>query len=119
MCLGVNAFVLLDTYPLPIIIVHKKYWRFQMEQDTSQLRAHEQLAPVMTVGNWIVSMLLLIIPFVNIILLIVWAASSSENPNRKNWAIATLIFIAISFVLGMILSVTMAGLFSSFTSGMY
>jgi len=90
-----------------------------MEQETHQFRTHEQLAPVMTVGNWIVTMLLMIIPIVNIVLLIVWAASSSENLNRKNWAIATLIFFAISFVIGLILSITMAGLASSLTGGMY
>lgn len=89
-----------------------------MEQETRQFTAHEQLAPIMTVGNWIVTMLLMIIPFVNIILLIVWAASSGENPNRRNWAIAFLIFMAIGIVLWLILASTLVGLMSSLTGGM-
>ncbi|MDD4100080.1 MAG: hypothetical protein PHT47_03225 [Candidatus Cloacimonetes bacterium] len=89
-----------------------------MEQEPRQFTAHEQLAPIMTVGNWIVTMLLMIIPLVNIILLIVWAASSGENPNRRNFAIATLIFAAISIVLWMIMASTIAGLMSSLTGGM-
>jgi hypothetical protein len=56
-------------------------------------------APVMSVGGWIVTLLLMVIPVVNIIMIIVWAASSGENPNRKNWAIATLIMWAVYVVL--------------------
>jgi hypothetical protein len=56
-------------------------------------------APVMSVGGWIVTFLLMIIPLVNIIMIIVWAASGTENPNRKNWAIATLIMWAVYVVL--------------------
>ncbi|MCD8478957.1 MAG: hypothetical protein LRZ88_01185 [Candidatus Cloacimonetes bacterium] len=84
-----------------------------MEQEPRQFTNQGQLAPVMTVGNWIVTMLLLIIPIVNIILLIVWAASSGENPNKKNWAIAQLIFMAIGVVLWLVLASTMIGLMSS------
>lgn len=62
-------------------------------------------APVMTVGNWIVTMLIMIIPIVNIVMLIVWAASSNDNPNRKNWAIAQLIFVAI----GILIWIALAG----------
>ncbi|HQQ68539.1 MAG TPA: hypothetical protein PLX77_06900 [Candidatus Cloacimonadota bacterium] len=86
-----------------------------MEQEPRQFTAHEQLAPIMTVGNWVVTMLLMMIPIVNIILMIVWAASSSENPNRKNWAISSLIFMAIGIVLWLILASTLVGLMSSFT----
>ena len=60
-------------------------------------------APVMTVGNWIITMLIMCIPLVNIIMLIVWAASSTENPNRKNWAVAQLIFMAVFVILWILL----------------
>ena len=59
----------------------------------------QDMAPVMTMGQWIVTMLLMCIPFVNFILLIVWAVSSTENPNRSNWAKAQLIFMIIGIVL--------------------
>ncbi|MDD3563394.1 MAG: hypothetical protein PHR32_06950 [Candidatus Cloacimonetes bacterium] len=76
----------------------------------SNLSPHQNMAPVMTIGNWIVTMILAAIPIVNIIMLIVWAASSTENPNRKNWAIATLIFIGILIVLNILFLSTMIGM---------
>jgi hypothetical protein len=75
------------------------------------------MAPVMSIGNWIVTMIILIIPLVNIIMLIVWAASSSENPNRKNWAIAQLIFMGIGIVLYILLFSTIIGLVGGMSGG--
>ncbi|MGC9361737.1 MAG: hypothetical protein ACP5F3_02305 [Candidatus Syntrophosphaera sp.] len=60
--------------------------------------------PVMTIGNWIVTFILLIIPIVNIIMLIIWALSGTVNRNRKNFAIAILIVWAVFFVIGLIAS---------------
>jgi Na+/phosphate symporter len=91
-----------------------------MEQYPNENRTYPQTnrssfyeAPVMTVGNWIVTMLIMIIPLVNVIMLIVWAASSTENPNRKNWAIAQLIFIAF----GVLIWILMAGAIISMLGG--
>lgn len=61
--------------------------------------SQKPLAPIMTMGQWLVTMLLLLIPIVNIVLIIVWAVSKNENPNRSNWAKAYLILIAIMLVL--------------------
>lgn len=57
----------------------------------SYVAAQNNPEPV-SIKDWIITMLLMIIPFVGIIMLIVWAASSSTNPSKKNFAIATLIF---------------------------
>lgn len=54
---------------------------------------------VMSVSDWFVTQLLMIIPFVNLILLIVWAVSSTGNRNRANWAKASLIWVVIGIVL--------------------
>ncbi len=48
--------------------------------------------PNMTVGNWIGIFFVSIIPLVGFIFLIIWALDK-ENPIRKNWAIASLIFM--------------------------
>lgn len=70
----------------------------QQEQQT------KQATPVMSVGSWLVVFLVTAIPFVNLIMLIIWAFDK-ENPNRANYAKATLIFIVIAsifaFFLGM------------------
>lgn len=58
---------------------------------------------VMSVGYWLLVMLVLAIPVVNIIMYIIWAFSSNTNPNLSNFCKATLImgligvFIAFSF----------------------
>ena len=71
-------------------------------------------APVLTVGNWVVTMLIMCVPIVNIVMLIVWAASSTENPNRKNWAIAQLIFMAV----GVVIYILFIGLFAGMLGGL-
>jgi len=74
------------------------------------------MAPVMTTGQWIVTMLLLCIPFLNIILLIVWATSSTENPSKANWAKAQLIFMGISIALGILMAIFAGGIMGSLMS---
>ena len=55
----------------------------------------------LTVGDWIITMILLAIPLVNLIMLIVWAASSSTHPSKKSFAQAYLIFFGVLFVIGL------------------
>ncbi|TAH45845.1 MAG: hypothetical protein EYC71_05730 [Gammaproteobacteria bacterium] len=56
-------------------------------------------APVMSLGDWIITMIVLAIPLVNIIMLFVWGFSSSTNPNKANFCKAYLIFFLIAIVL--------------------
>jgi uncharacterized membrane protein YdbT with pleckstrin-like domain len=86
----------------------------ESKMDERNMNYRGDQAPVMTIGNWIVTMIIMIIPLVNIIMLIVWAASSNENPNRKNWAVAQLIFMAIGILLWIVLAGSIIGLISSF-----
>ena len=46
-----------------------------------------------SIGNWIISLILTMIPIVNIIMLFVWAFSNGTNPTKANWAKAALILI--------------------------
>ena len=57
-------------------------------------------APIGTL-SWIGIFLLLLIPVVNIVLLIVWAAGGCQKATKRSFARATLIFIVISIILGM------------------
>ncbi|HHS50800.1 MAG TPA: hypothetical protein ENN07_06760 [candidate division Zixibacteria bacterium] len=52
-----------------------------------------------TVGDWIVTLLLMAIPIVNLILLFVWAFGSNTPISKANWAKATLIWMAIVFAI--------------------
>jgi len=60
---------------------------------------------VMSVKDWVITSLIMMIPCVGIIMTFVWAFSSDGNLNKKNYARATLIIMAISIVLGLILYV--------------
>lgn len=58
-----------------------------------------ETAPVMSLKDWVISVLISFIPVIGFIMLLVWAFSDSTNPNKKNWAKATLIIFAAGFVL--------------------
>lgn len=60
--------------------------------------SHENRA-VVSIGDWIVTMILMAIPLVNFIMLLVWAFSSSTPKSKSNWAKASLIFMVVSIVL--------------------
>ena len=66
-----------------------------------------------SVGEWIITYLIMCIPLVNLIMLFVWAFGSGTKPSKVNWAKASLIFVAISIVLGIIFSSVFAGIFSN------
>lgn len=54
---------------------------------------NEQKIP--SVGDWIITLLIMSIPLVNFVALIYWAASSSSGPIKANFAKAALIWIVI------------------------
>lgn len=72
------------------------YQQVSNPQPVYQQPAGDLEKPV-SIGKWVGTLLLTIIPCVNIILLIVWACSD-KNKSRKNWAIATFIVTAIVLV---------------------
>ena len=59
----------------------------------------------MSVGDWLVNFLITIIPLVGLIFIIIWA-NDEKNRIRKNWAIASLIWMGIVFVLSIFLYAT-------------
>ncbi|HDS03847.1 MAG TPA: hypothetical protein ENN72_09130 [Firmicutes bacterium] len=65
-----------------------------------------------TLGEWIITYLLMLIPIVNLVLLVIWGFGGNANESKANWAKATLIFIAVSFVLSLIMGSAMAGIFA-------
>lgn len=60
-------------------------------------------APVQSTKDWVITLLISYIPLVGLIMLFVWAFGSSENPNKANWAKATLIWYAVIAVLFVLL----------------
>lgn len=77
-----------------------------MENQTNTTPVH----PSITLGSWIVTILITLIPIVNIIMLFVWAFSSSTNPCKANWAKASLIIGAIGILFIVLFSSVLAGI---------
>lgn len=59
----------------------------------------------MTLGDWMITLLLLAIPVVNLILLFVWGFGSNTKKSKANFCRATLIYMAIAIVLWILLIV--------------
>jgi hypothetical protein len=79
----------------------------------------EQLEKPMTLGEWIITMIVLAIPCVGIVMMFVWGFGQGGNTSRKNYCRAALIFAAIGIVLGLIfygaIAAMMASAFSSYS----
>lgn len=58
-----------------------------------------------TMGEWLVSMLLMLIPCVNIVLMFVWAFSDKEKKSKSNFFKANLIFAGALLVIYILLIV--------------
>lgn len=52
--------------------------------------------PVMSIKDWMITILIAAIPIVGFIMLFVWGfGGGAVNPNKQNWAKATLLWFAI------------------------
>ena len=68
----------------------------------------------MSMKDWFITMLLMMIPFVNIILMFVWAFSSNTNTSKKNFFRVQLIFMAIIVIFYIIAGAAIIGSLSQF-----
>ncbi|WP_124068064.1 hypothetical protein [Clostridium sp. E02] len=70
---------------------------------------------VMTMGEWLITLIVMVIPCVNLIMMFVWGFGNG-NENRKNYCRANLIYTAITTVLGFIAYMTIfAGIIASYS----
>ncbi|WP_391118907.1 hypothetical protein [Psychrobacillus sp. L3] len=80
-------------------------------QETQNNFVHKT-ASEMSVGDWLITMLIMIIPIVNIVMLFVWGFGNADP--RRNYARASLIWMAISIVLVILFYGAMFALFINF-----
>lgn len=73
----------------------------------------------MSLGDWMLTLLLLYLPIVNIVMLIIWSVDSKTNTTKKHFAWATLIFMGITIVLSIIFSSIMVAIIASMAQAMY
>lgn len=79
-------------------------------QEPKRGRGWQDMEEPMTVGEWILTMLITAIPCVNVIMMLVWAFGSGAKRSKSNWAKAMLIVMLIGVILSVILAVTGVGM---------
>ncbi|MFE5320434.1 hypothetical protein ACFQ88_17140 [Paenibacillus sp. NPDC056579] len=70
-------------------------------------------APVVSVKHWMLTFILCAIPIVNIVMLFVWAFGDGTNPNKRNYARASLLLALIFIVLYVVFLVLFVAIFGS------
>ena len=79
---------------------YKNAFENEPEQPRTARPAESGPVPkVMGLGEWLLTLFLTCIPIVNLIMLIYWSAASDIDPNKKNYARAQLIIMAIGVVI--------------------
>lgn len=66
-----------------------------------------------SVGNWMLTFIVMCIPVVNIIMLFVWAFGGSSHKSKSNWARAALLLMLIIFLGWLLFFVVLGSLFAS------
>lgn len=74
---------------------------------------------LISMGQYLIMFLIMAIPIANIVMLFVWGFSSETGPNKKNFARATLIMMAIGIGVGILVGIVMAAIMASIMSTMY
>jgi len=89
------------TLPIALLVLSIALMNNKTEKNThivEEKPSSNELANNLTVGDWLVNFLITIIPLVGFIFIIIWA-NDDKNKIRKNWAVASLIWTGIIFVL--------------------
>ena len=71
-----------------------------------------QYTPI-SVGEWVITIIIIAIPIVGFIMLFVWGFGSNTQSSKANWAKATLIMIGISIVLSFLFLGSLLGIMGS------
>lgn len=79
---------------------------------------NEELSQVVTVKEWLISLLIMLIPIVNIVMTFVWAFGDG-NKSKSNFFKASLIFAVISIALSIVFSGLFISLFASMFENSY
>ncbi len=65
--------------------------------------SNSEYKPV-SVGNWIITFIILGIPLINLIMLIVWALGGTPHPSKKTFAQAFFVLLGISLCISVLVT---------------
>lgn len=81
----------------------------QYQAPYQPMPVYDDTCEVMSIGSYIGMFILSAIPIVNIICWIVWLVSPNTNKNKKNFILAQIIIIAVSYAVAILACVVAAG----------
>ena len=62
------------------------------------MEGYQNETPV-SVGEWMLTMLIMCIPIIGLVMLFVWAFGGGAQPSKANWAKASLLWMVLMFVI--------------------
>ena len=71
------------------------YSNFNLNQNFLNMENQTQDVSVMSVKDWIITILIISLPIIGLIMLFVWGFGSGANQNKANFAKAALVWAAI------------------------
>lgn len=93
----------------------KKDANLDNPEDTGYTQDYHDKKDPVTLGGWLLTFLVMMLPIVSLVMPFVWAFGNSQ-PSKKNWARASLIMSLISLLLVGIMVLTMGGLIKTVIS---
>lgn len=89
-------------------------------QDLSSSTEENTQTRILSVKDWLITLIITAIPIVGLIFLFLWAFGDNTNQNKANWAKAALIFYLILFVVNILFVILFVGSFATLmNSGSY
>ncbi|MGM0588066.1 MAG: hypothetical protein ACQETE_06620 [Bacteroidota bacterium] len=71
------------------------------------------VVPVLSVKEWFITFIITAIPIVNLVMLFVWGFGDEANPNKANWAKASLLMMVAMVGLYIIVALVFFGVMFS------
>jgi hypothetical protein len=65
----------------------------------------------LSLGDWMIVLLLISIPVVNVVMLFIWALSSEVNETKSNFAKAALMWFVVIIILWFVFFASLASIF--------
>ncbi len=85
-------------------------------QDFSPVPNENSQVPVLSVKEWLITLVITAIPLVGLIFLFLWAFGDDTNQNKANWAKAALLFYLILFAINILFFIFFIGSFAALMS---
>lgn len=97
------------TQPVDTPPQNNGYYQQPYQAPYQPMPVYDDTREVMSIGSYIGMFILSAIPIVNIICWIVWLVSPNTNKNKKNFILAQIIIIAVSYAVAIFACIAAAG----------